>query len=87
MDAVAINMDDIHEAGSLNRYMKHGVFIRNTQDPSAVNPPRFAVAGVYTTRPGREEINAAMERAEYLTAMTERDAEEQKRGGGSGFLS
>jgi hypothetical protein len=50
------------------RFMVQGVFKRNVRDPTAYNPPRFVLAGKYSSLPKISEIDATMSRASFILA-------------------
>jgi hypothetical protein len=65
-----INTDDTYGPGSLNRYMKQGVFMRDKNDPTVLNPPRFAVVGRYDAMPKRDEIDEGSESESVCASFT-----------------
>ena len=80
----AANQDDIVGPGSLNRFCSQAVFQRDAADPTAANPPGFILAGeYYETRPRREDIDTAINRAEFLAsrlAKRQESRESQRQG-------
>jgi len=62
----AVDQNDLHGPGSLNRFMKQAVFPRNKRDPTSFAPPRFALAGTFPSAPMREDIDTCIDRAAYL---------------------
>jgi hypothetical protein len=69
----AVNMQDIHGSGSLNRFMIQAVFRRHPNDPTTYNPPRFTLAGQFSSMPKRDDIDSTMSRAAFLLKKGKRD--------------
>ena len=57
-----------------SRFMVQGVFKRNPRDPTARNPPRFALAGKYDCLPKISEIDSTMARAAFLLAKVSKSS-------------
>lgn len=51
--------DDVPGPGSLNRFMRQGVFKRAQEDPSAARPPRFVKVGSFPTSLGESSSSGA----------------------------
>lgn len=69
----AVNMEDIYGSGSLNRFMIQAVFKRHVKDPTIQNPPRFLLAGQFSSMPKRDDIDGTMNRAAFLLKKGKRD--------------